>query len=149
MNMAALYEELFDASPDGLLLIDAETQQVIQFNDAACRQLGYTREEFAGLRISDYQASREPGEIAARVQRTLREGCIEFDTRQRTKTGEIRHMHVWARPCDLAGRRVLHAIFRDVTERRRGDELQHLQSAALHAVADGIVITDRSGVIGG
>ena len=36
-----LYQELFASSPDGILLIDAETQRVVEFNDAACRQLGH------------------------------------------------------------------------------------------------------------
>ena len=52
-----LYQELFAASPDGILLVDAETQRPIEFNDAACRSLGYTRDEFMGLRIMDYEAS--------------------------------------------------------------------------------------------
>jgi PAS domain S-box-containing protein len=118
----AFYEELFASSPDGILLIDAETQRVVEFNDAACRQLGYTREEFAGLRISDYEASETPEEIAARVHKVLREGKDEFDTVQRTKTGQIRHVHVWTKTCDLGGRVVFYAIFCDITERKEAEE---------------------------
>ena len=118
----ALYQELFASSPDGILLIDAETQRVVEFNDAACRQLGYTREEFARLRISDYEASETPEETAARVHKALREGKDEFDTVQRAKTGQIRHVHVWTQTCDLDGRVVFYAIFRDITERKEAEE---------------------------
>ncbi len=142
-----LYQEMFATSPDGLLLIDAGTRRIVEFNDAACRQLGYTREEFGGLQLADYQAPGDSGEMDARFQRALREGATEFDTVQRTKTGEIRHVHVWARRLARDSRLLLHAIFRDVTERRQTEESLHLQSAALHAAAEAIVITDLAGAI--
>jgi PAS domain S-box-containing protein len=132
----ALYRELFTSSPDGILLIDAETQRVIEFNDAACRQLGYTRKEFGGLRISDYEASETPEETDLHVQRTRREGKAEFDTRHRTKTGEIRHVHVWTRTVDLDGRVVLHVIFRDITERKRTADALEESEANFKALFD-------------
>jgi PAS domain S-box-containing protein len=112
----ALYRELFDSSPDGILLIDAETQGVIEFNDAACRQLGYTREEFAGLAISDYEASQSPNEIKKLVRRALHAGMIQFDTVHRTKTAELRNVHVWVKTFLLDSRVAFHCIFRDITE---------------------------------
>jgi PAS domain S-box-containing protein len=132
----ALHHELFASSPDGILLVDAETQKVIEFNDAACRQLGYTREEFFGLRIADYEASETPEETDAHVQRTRREGEAEFDTRHRTKTGEIRHVHVWTKTVDLDGRVVLHVIFRDITERKRSADALEDSEANFKALFD-------------
>jgi PAS domain S-box-containing protein len=134
----ALYEELFASSPDGILLIDAETQRVIEFNDAACRQLGYTREEFVDLRISDYEASETPEETDAHVQGTLREGKAEFDTLHRTKTGGIRHVHVWTKTFDLDGRVVLHVIFRDITERVHTEDERREIGTRLAVVLDNI-----------
>ena len=146
---AGLYQELFASSPDGILLIDAETQRVTEFNDAACRQLGYTREEFARLRLSDYEASETPDEIDARVQKALREGKTEFDTLQRTKTGEMRHVHVWAKTVDLDGRMVFYAIFRDITERRQVDEALRESQQGLQAIVEGttdaVYIKDAKG----
>jgi two-component system sensor histidine kinase/response regulator len=53
-------EELFSAvvnrSVEGILLIDAETMEFIEFNDAACEGLGYTREEFSRLRLPTFRA---------------------------------------------------------------------------------------------
>ncbi len=118
------YQEMFASSPDGILLIDPETQRVIEFNDAACRQLGYTREEFADLRIADFEAAETPEQAHARMQALLRDGRAEFgraefETKQRTKTGEIREMHVWAKTLDLAGRAVFYGIVRDITAQKQ------------------------------
>lgn len=115
----SLYQDLFASDPDGVLLIDPETQQVLEFNDSACRQLGYTREEFSGLRILDFEASETPSEILAHVQAALHSGKIEFDTLHRTKSGHTRNVRVWAKTLDLDGRTVFHAVFRDITEHKQ------------------------------
>jgi two-component system cell cycle sensor histidine kinase/response regulator CckA len=146
----ALY---YDLSPDGILLIDAETQRVIEFNDAACRALGYTRAEFAGLGIADYEAIQSPDEIREHVQRALREGQIEFDTLQRTKMGEIRNVHVWAKTVHLDSRVVFHAIFRDITEHRQAIEAVIKSEARYRAVTESaaaaIITADSAGNIAG
>ena len=52
----ALYRALFEQSPDGVLLVDPQTAGAIEFNDVACANLGYSREEFACVRLWDYEA---------------------------------------------------------------------------------------------
>jgi PAS domain S-box-containing protein len=140
-----LYQELFTSSPDGILLIDAETQRVIAFNDAACRQLGYTREEFARLRISDYEASQTPEETASHARGALRDGHDEFDTTHRTKTGEIRNVHVWIKTFDLDGRMVFHAIFRDITGREQAEAHRRVMAEMLDIAPSSITVHDRQG----
>ncbi|MCR4376316.1 MAG: PAS domain S-box protein [Acidobacteria bacterium] len=141
----ALYRELFNSSPDGILLIDAQTQGVIEFNDAAYRQLGYTREEFARLRISDYEASQTPEETASHVRRALRDGHDEFETTHRTKAGVIRNIHVWAKAFDLEGRRAFHAIFRDITRHEEAEAHRRVMAEMLDTAPSSITVHDRQG----
>ncbi len=136
MKQAGRYEGLFALSPDGILLIDAATLRALEFNDAACRQLGYTREEFARLAIPDYEASQSREEIAEHVRRALREGVIDFATSHRTKTGEVRHVHVWGKALDLDGRAAFHAIFRDITDRQRAEQALRDSEARFRALFD-------------
>jgi PAS domain S-box-containing protein len=115
----ARYRALFEQSPDGVLLIDADTGKTIEANEAASRQLGYTREEFAGLRISDYEAGEAPEETQRRIRKVIAEGSDDFETTQRTRNGEIRNVHVWAKRVQLEGRLAFHCIFEDTTDRKR------------------------------
>jgi PAS domain S-box-containing protein len=125
-DVSGFYEEAFRSSPDGILLVDAHTQRAIVFNDAACRQLGYTREEFAQLRISDYEAREAPSDVEAHLRQATAAGLAEFDTLHRTRAGELRHVRVWARALDLNGRPAFYTKFRDITEQRRvEDALRH------------------------
>lgn len=49
-----LNRTIFEASPDGMIISEAESGVVVEANLAACRMHGYTRQEFCGLRPTDY-----------------------------------------------------------------------------------------------
>lgn len=116
------YRTLFERSPDGVIIIDPKTMLPLMFNDAACKQLGYTREEFSLMHISDYETKETPERTKARIEKILREGRDDFETKHRTKIGEIRDVLVTVQTIKLSGGTVLNVIFRDITERKRAEE---------------------------
>ena len=91
----------------------------VEFNEVAHQQLGYSREEFAKLRIFDYKAFETPDETKARIEKVLREGKAEFETKHRTKNGEIRDVVVTSQVIELSGKKFVHSIYRDVTEAKK------------------------------
>ena len=119
----ARYHTLFDQSPDGIVIIDPETARPIEFNTTAHRLLGYTREEFAQLCLAEINDAEPPDNIRTRIARVLREGRGEFNTRYRTKPGEMRNLQVTAQLLDIQGHRVYHCIWRDITERLKSERL--------------------------
>jgi PAS domain S-box-containing protein len=121
-NTEARYRGLFEQSPYGILLVDLETGKTIEANEIAHTQLGYTREEFTALRISDYEAVEKPEETAKRMQKVIRDGSDDFETVQRTKSGEIRNVHVYARTIQLSNRVLFYTIFQDITERKQAED---------------------------
>ena len=118
-----LYRMLFEHSPDGVVIIDPATARPLDFNETAHRQLGYSHEEFAQLSIPDLDADKTPEEIRSRIVKVLRDGRNDFETRHRTKHGEIRHIHVTSQITEILGKPVYHCIWRDITDRKKGDEL--------------------------
>jgi PAS domain S-box-containing protein len=117
------YRLLFEQSPEGIVILDPETLHPVEFNERAHRQLGYTREEFARLTLAGIEAKEGPEEARRHVQEVLRTGCDDFETVQRTKTGELRAVHVTAQAIQTPGRLMYHCIWRDVTERNRTEEM--------------------------
>jgi sigma-B regulation protein RsbU (phosphoserine phosphatase) len=95
----------------------------VEFNNAACRCLGYSREEFASLAISDYEAQETPDETGIHIEKTLREGRDDFETKHRTKAGEIKNVLVTVKTLTLSGAPLLHCIFRDITDRKQAEEV--------------------------
>ena len=112
------FRTIFDESPNGVLLIDSDTGQTIEANEAAYSQLEYTRDEFFALKISDYEAVENPEATKRHMQKIINEGSDHFETRQRTKSGKIQYVHVWAKSIRLYGRNLFYAIYQDVTEQK-------------------------------
>src|SRR3972149_1786392 len=116
------YRTIFEQSPAGVLIIDPETFLPIEFNDQACRQLEYSREEFAKLRVMDYEGIDTPEEIKARSKKLLREGKDSFETKHRVKNGEIKNVLVTVQTIVLSGKPLFYCVFRDITEIRQAEE---------------------------
>jgi two-component system NtrC family sensor kinase len=114
------YRTLFEQSPDGVVIID-EHGSIVEFNKSAYRRLGYSREEFAKLRIEDIDAFQTPEEIQASIRKVLEKGRAEFEVAHRTKSGDIRNVHVITQVLELSGKRMLHTLWRDITERKRAE----------------------------
>ena len=117
----ARYRALFEESPDGIVILDPETTRPIEFNAAACRQLGYSREEFAQLRLADIEAAETPEQTRTIIDGLCREGKRDFETFHRTRDGQIRHIHVTAQFLRVSGRPVYHCLWRDITERKQAE----------------------------
>jgi PAS domain S-box-containing protein len=117
-----LYRSLFQLAPNGVVLLD-DRGGIVAFNDQAYRQLGYGREEFARLRVSDIDPEEpDPETVAEHLRRIADRGSEEFEALQRTRSGEIRNVIVNSRPVQVAGKRLFLAVWQDVTERWRAEE---------------------------
>jgi two-component system, cell cycle sensor histidine kinase and response regulator CckA len=111
------YEALFNQSPYGVVLIDTDGH-IIEFNETAARDLGYSREEFSKLHLSDIDPIETPEDIESRLEEILRKGKAEFEVKHITKEREVRDVHVIIQVVYSAGEKVLHAIWRDITEQK-------------------------------
>ncbi len=134
---------LFSALPVGAVLFDLEGDGFVEFNDAACAQLGYSREAFSRLRIGDIDVMRS-GEEITRARRQIKPGSKpqQFHTRQRAADGSLREVDVTLQCIVLAGKTLGYAVWHDVTERVNAIDKLRAREAELARV-------QRIGRIGG
>jgi PAS domain S-box-containing protein len=118
------------------LIIDPATARPLEFKETAHRQLGYSREEFSGLSISDLEAAETPEETRSRIAHVIHDGRADFETRQRTRQGEIRNVHVTAQNTDILGKPVYHCIWRDITAHKRAEEALRESTALYRLLAE-------------
>lgn len=107
---------LFDLVSEGILLLDANTCIPIKANEAAARQLGYTREEFCRLDPHEYEALDAPHKLREKIPEILGKGRSVFVTRHRTKDGRTRDVTVTAHLLESEGRKWIGAVFHDNTD---------------------------------
>lgn len=112
------YRSLFEQAADSIVVFDPETAAILDFNDAACQHLGYTREEFARLRICDIDVNERLDEVRGHSQRVVTEGEISFETQQRMKSGVIIDVEVRPKAICIGGKTVIQALWHDITERK-------------------------------
>jgi PAS domain S-box-containing protein len=143
----ARYHALFDQAPVGVLVVDPETAAFVEFNDVVCKQLGYSREEFAALTVPKIEAQETVDDVKSHAAQMVKEGGGEFETKHRTKDGKIRSVLVSTRTFELAGKKLLHCIFHDITEIRRvQDALMESETRYRQLVElaqEGIWVLDR------
>jgi PAS domain S-box-containing protein len=113
------YHALFNQAPLGIMILDPQTTAFVEFNDGAYQQLGYTREEFEKLNIYDITGEDNIALIRSRMDEILRTGGGEFETKHRTKNGNIRNVLIIASTLELEGKTFVHCIFHDVTDMRK------------------------------
>ncbi|BCU06563.1 PAS domain S-box protein [Allochromatium tepidum] len=124
---------LFELAPLGIVIIDPETQLPLDFNRAAHEQLGYSAEEFARLRIADYEANEDPEDVQRHIRFMLQHGYDDFETRHRCRDGSIRHVNVQVQVLAVDGRHMFYAIYRDITESRLAEERLRRSEAKFRA----------------
>jgi len=85
------------------------------------------------MRICELEVGPTEAEIQAHMAQNVTRDAEEFETRFRTKSGEVRDILISVRPLRLAGKVYLHGILQDITERNRLKE-QLLQSQKMEAI---------------
>jgi PAS domain S-box-containing protein len=111
------YRTLFEEAGDSIVVIDPETQKVVQFNKKVYENLGYTAEEFVRLDIADIETeSQTSDKVAEHIHKIMTEGNLKFERRHKTKSGESREMMINANTILYRGKRMILGIGHDITE---------------------------------
>ncbi|MEI7955896.1 MAG: PAS domain S-box protein, partial [Verrucomicrobiota bacterium] len=110
------HRTILHAAMDGFSLVD-EQGRIKEVNAAYCRMTGYSEQELLTMSVSDLEANTNSEEIAANIQKILKDGEIRFESRQRRKDGSIFDVEVSVqyRPAD----RMLVSFLHDITELKR------------------------------
>lgn len=137
------YRAMFEQSPDGVLLADAQTLQVVGANPAFQRTLGFTLAELCELTLP--QLFCDERENAAALLRRLRDPNprTPFQVCQRCKDGNSLTVEVTGHRLEVHGRELLVFTTDDVTLRRKAEaqlleKQQHLDHLAHHDQLTGL-----------
>jgi PAS domain S-box-containing protein len=108
---------LFDGIHDAVFVHDQQGR-ILDANAAACRQLGYTREELLGMNTSQIDAPEFASGFQERLERQLREGRLICEGLHRTKSGRLIPVEVTTSTIRYDSQVAVLAILRDITERK-------------------------------
>jgi two-component system, sensor histidine kinase and response regulator len=110
-----LYRAIVSQAGDGIVLIDPATCSIVEFNDTASKQLGFTGEEFAGLKLWEIQVDRDADELKEELSRIAASDGRSFESCHRHKDGTLRDVWVSKRPVLVRGQTYIASIWHDIT----------------------------------
>jgi PAS domain S-box-containing protein len=146
-NAQHRYRALFEQSHDAVFILDLDGRH-IEANRRAAEMLGYTLAEMQEL--SAEQITAEPVKSEKMFERLLAgEHLPIYERYFRRKDGSLMPVELKAELVrDVKGNPLhIQSIVRDITERKAWEQRLRLQSAALEAAANAIIITDSDGLI--
>lgn len=142
------YRALFENSPTVMLLVDPETGQIVDANDAACQFYGYSRAALAALKVMDLN-TLPPEVVREDMVQAWKGPRAYFQFQHRLASGEVRHVEVFSGPVRLGGRELLHSIVHDIHDRKLMEEALRTSEKTYRTLAEhlgeGLVTLDPEG----
>jgi diguanylate cyclase (GGDEF)-like protein/PAS domain S-box-containing protein len=133
----------FEQSPNGMLIVNAETLRILDANPALQRTLGFSLDELLKLDLA--QVFTDESESSEALLRRLRDPNprTPFQLRQRCKDGRLLNVEIRGHRLDLTPDPVLIFTTDDVTVRRKVEaqlleKQQHLDHLAHHDQLTGL-----------
>lgn len=113
------YFNLFEQSLDGILLIDANTFEIVEFNHAICRLLSYSPEEMNRLDLRDVDNNKDLLGINQRLKLLEKENSLSFENVIIDRNGRAKDVLIKVRRIKLQRRELLYFILHDISEFKR------------------------------
>jgi diguanylate cyclase (GGDEF)-like protein/PAS domain S-box-containing protein len=121
--------------------------KVVYANFAACSSLGYTMEEMMKLRIPDFDPDFPSEDWPKHWEELKKHGSITFESRHRTKSGEIYPVEVSVNYMRFGDEEYNCGFARDITKRKQIEEALQLSSMVLQNSSEGMLVTDENNQI--
>ena len=140
------FRGLFASIPLPTFLIDLDTLQYLEVNDAGVAHTGYSREELLKMRLPDILPPEEAATLASRIQSLRTDAQHRGEGRHRLRDGRIVDVEVDAHVVELHGRKVVLSVTPDITERKRAERAWQERTVFLDTLIEvsplGIVVLD-------
>ena len=143
----ALFKGLFEYHATIQLIINPDSGNIIDANDAAVKFYGWTRKRLQQMRIQDIN-TLPPEEIKQEMEKARTNNRFYFEFRHRRADGSNRDVEVFSSKIEAKGKDLLHSVIHDITARKHAEqalrENEDLLSSIYRAAPTGIgVVRNR------
>jgi PAS domain S-box-containing protein len=133
--MSEHYAYLSKFANDIILLYD-ENLNIVEANDKAVECYKYTKDELLGLNVKDIRAPGHTDNISKVVKEVNDSGGAIFETWHVRKDGSTFPVEISTRAINIDGKKFYQSIVRDISERKKSEELLKKNEILTSAVID-------------
>jgi len=138
-----LHRSILKTAMDGFWMADAQGF-LLEVNDSYCKMSGYSEAELLTMRIADLDDLEMESDVVMRIKKVLAHGADRFETRHRRKDGSIFDVEVSTKYLKNYGEHLI-VFLRDITERKRSEELLHLFKETVENSSDAVAMATPEG----
>jgi len=140
------FRNLFQKHAAIKLIVDPETAYILEANETAAKFYGWSIDELKQMNIS--QISTFPPEVLKkRMQEILSWEKTYFESIHRKADGTLADVEIFSSRIELGGKRVLHSIIHDITEKKKAEAQLRLLWGAVENSSVSVMVTDVDGNI--
>ncbi len=143
------YRVLFESAVVPILILEPESERILQANAAACELYGAAPGGLVGDSLKDFSRNVPRGE--EHVAELLRTGaCHRFESVHRTRDGKEIEVLVSSSVIQYRGQKAILSFIRDFTERKRAEEARQESEARFRTLIEEAPVAigiSRNGVI--
>lgn len=129
------YRMLFNNTMDAILIVDL-TGRILDINDPAIRQYGYTREAMLQMHITEIDTPQDRVNVPARLAMVDSDGEAKFEAEHRDARGHIFPVEVRATKVLLDGQPAVFGLCRDISAEKKAQE--RIEYLAFHDELTGL-----------
>jgi PAS domain S-box-containing protein len=141
-----LFRTLFDNSKDAVFIDDPETGLIIDCNETACKNLGYSIGELLDMHVFDFEATISDKFSWEDHVKAMKKRNVTLEGLHKRKDGSIFPVEVNTNFLDIGQKSYMMAVVRDITERKHAEELlrqsKEFAETVLNSINDPITIID-------
>ncbi|HMK05099.1 MAG TPA: PAS domain S-box protein, partial [Ferruginibacter sp.] len=137
------YRYLFNNSPASIIIWDINTLQILEVNNTAVEQHGYSREEFLSKTVMDQSPPEHHGKLKDFIERVRQKNDFKsvITSKYLNKSGEEIYLSIASHRIQYKGRAVIMALATDVTENVSLERILEEERVAKHQEITNAVIS--------
>lgn len=138
------YRRLFETAQDGILILDADTGQIIDVNPFLIDMLGFSHEEFMGKKLWEIGPFKDIKDSKASFEKLQREEYVRYeDLPLQTKDGRLINVEFVSNVYLVNHHKVIQCNIREITDRKQVEEELRLYRNNLEGL-----VKERTGELG-
>lgn len=140
------FRNLFDNSSVVQLIVDPESQQIVDANYSASRFYGYSKEALKQMKIGEITTIRSE-DIYTLFKKIRTSGYLQYETQHCCNDGSMKDVDVNSSKAVISGKDYIYMMVQDITFRKEAEKQYRLLSKTIEQSPVGIMITDQHGRI--
>ena len=131
------YRRLFEAAKDGILILNADTGEIVDVNPFLEEMLGYSQAEFLGKQLWEIGLFKDIVANKAAFLKLQEEGYVRYENLPlETRNGQPIWVEFVSNVYDVGKRRVVQCNIRNITERKRAEKALNESEKHFHSLFD-------------